>query len=252
MNVVIIEDELPARAKLKSMLSAIQPDVKVVAELGSVEESLAWLNSHPEPRGPRWPALAFVDIQLSDDHSFEIFRRHHVSFPVIFTTAYDKYLMESFEFNSVDYLLKPITEEKLRKSLDKVKRLEQHFVQGSIMKLIRDDRSQRNRIIARKGTEFVALNMDEVAYFFTEHKIVFVRDFAGRQMIVDKNLAELEEELGGPAFFRINRKFLACQKAIERFKPDNGKIQVFLKPEMKEEVHVSKETAPEFRKWIGS
>ena len=245
MNVLIIEDELPARAKLKSMLSVIQANVNVVAELGSVEDSIAWLKSNPEPD------IAFVDIQLSDDHSFEIFRRYRVSFPVIFTTAYDKYLMESFEFNSVDYLLKPITEEKLRRSLDKVRRLEQHFLQGSIMKLIKEDRSERNRIVARKGTEFVALGIDEVAYFFTEHKIVFVRDFAGRQMIVDKNLGELEAELGTRSFFRINRKFLACQKAIERFKPDNGKIQVFLKPEMKEEVHVSKETAPDFRKWIG-
>lgn len=105
--------------------------------------------------------------------------------------------------------------------------------------------------MARKGTEFVALNHEDVAYFFTEHKIVFVRDFTGRQMIVDKNLGELEADLNKGTFFRLNRKFLAHQKAIERFKPDNGKIQVFLKPEMKEEVHVSKETAPEFRKWIG-
>ncbi|MEJ0030259.1 MAG: LytTR family DNA-binding domain-containing protein [Bacteroidota bacterium] len=245
MNIVIIEDELPARAKLKSMLSIIQPGMQILAELGSVEESLAWLHSHSEPD------LAFVDIQLSDDHSFEIFRRHRVGFPVIFTTAYDKYLLESFEFNSVDYLLKPITEEKLRRSLDKVQRLEQHFLQGNLMKLIREDRSQRDRIVARKGTEFIALNMNEVAYFFTEHKIVFVRDFAGRQMIVDRNLAELEAELSTRSFFRINRKFLTSQKAIEKFKPDNGKIQVFLKPEMKEDVHVSKETAPDFRKWIG-
>ncbi|MEI9921001.1 MAG: LytTR family DNA-binding domain-containing protein [Bacteroidota bacterium] len=249
MNILILEDELPARAKLKSMLSAIQPNVKILAELGSVQESLAWLNDHPEPD------LAFVDIQLSDDYSFEIFRRHRVNFPVIFTTAYDKYLMESFEFNSVDYLLKPITEEKLRRSLDKVRRLEQHFLQGTLMKLIREDRStpvKRDRIVARKGTEFVTLDVNEVAYFFTEHKIVFVRDFAGRQMIVDKNIGELESEFSGRSFFRINRKFLASQKSVERFKPDNGKIQVFLKPEMKEEVHVSKETAPDFRKWIGA
>ncbi len=245
MNVLIIEDELPARAKLQSMLTTIDPGTKIVAELGSVAESIAWLSSNREPD------LAFVDIQLSDDHSFEIFRRHPVKFPVIFTTAYDKYLLESFEFNSVDYLLKPITEEKLRKSIEKVRRLEQHFLQGSLMKLIHQERNPRDRIVARKGTEFVALNIEEVAYFFTEHKIVFVRDFAGRQMIVDRNLAELEEELNARSFFRINRKFLASQKSIERFKPDNGKILVFLRPEMKEEVHVSKETAPDFRKWIG-
>ncbi|MFZ6001693.1 MAG: LytR/AlgR family response regulator transcription factor [Bacteroidota bacterium] len=246
MNVIIIEDELPARAKLTSMLSAIDPSILVVAELGSVSESLEWLAHHREPD------LAFVDIQLSDDHSFEIFRKHPVQFPVIFTTAFDKYMLESFEFNSIDYLLKPITEEKLKRSLQKIKKLEQHFFQGNIFKLIQQQQSpNRGRIVARKGTEFVALNHDEIAYFFTDHKIVFVRDIQGRQMIVDKNLGELEAELSKDNFFRINRKFLAHQKAIERFKPDNGKIQVFLKPEIKEDVHVSKETAPAFRKWIG-
>jgi DNA-binding LytR/AlgR family response regulator len=104
--------------------------------------------------------------------------------------------------------------------------------------------------VARKGTEFVALNAEDIAYFYSEHKIVFVCDFLGRQMIVDKNLVELESELDSKIFFRINRKFIANQKAIDRFKPDHGKIQIFLKPEMKEAIFVSKETAPEFRKWI--
>jgi DNA-binding LytR/AlgR family response regulator len=248
MDVLIIEDELPARAKLTSMLEAINPQIRVVATLGSVSDSLQWLGANREPD------LAFVDIQLSDDHSFEIFRRHPVRFPVIFTTAFDKYLLESFEFNSIDYLLKPITEDKLRRSLEKVMKLEQHFIQGNILKLIdksRNNSGRRSRIVARKGTEFIAVTTDEIAYFFTDHKIVFVRDFTGRQMIIDQNLAELESELDPEMFFRLNRKYIASQKAIDRFKPDNGKILVFLKPEVKEEVHVSKETAPEFRKWIG-
>jgi DNA-binding LytR/AlgR family response regulator len=245
MNVIIIEDELPARAKLIDMLKAIDSSIHVVAQLGSVQESLNWLAANREPE------LAFVDIQLSDDHSFEIFKKHPVKFPVIFTTAYDKYLLESFEFNAIDYLLKPITEEKLKRSLEKIQKLEQHFLQGNILKLIQQQPvNTKSRIVARKGTEFIAINLDEVAYFFTEHKIVFVRDFQGRQMIVDKNLAELENDLNKEQFFRINRKFIANIKAIDRFKPDNGKIQVFLKPEMKEEIHVSKETAPEFREWV--
>lgn len=247
MDVIIIEDELPARAKLIAMLQSLDSTILVIGQLGSVKESIEWLNQNPEP------ALAFVDIQLSDDHSFEIFRKHPVKFPVIFTTAYDKYLLESFEFNSIDYLLKPITEEKLKRSLEKVQNLKQHFVQGNVQKLINQTLpSHKSRIVARKGTEFVALNLSEAAYFFIEHKIVFVRDFSGRQMIVDKNLSELETELNKEDFFRINRKFLVHQKAIDRFKPDNGKIRVFLKPEIKEEVHVSKETASEFRRWIGS
>ncbi len=247
MDIIIIEDELPARAKLIAMLQSLDATLRVVAELGSVKESVVWLNKNREP------ALAFVDIQLSDDHSFEIFRKHPVKFPVIFTTAYDKYLLESFEFNSIDYLLKPITEEKLRHSLEKVQNLQHHFAQGNVQKLINQTPPLvKSRIVARKGTEFVALNMVEVAYFFTEHKIVFVRDFSGRQMIVDKNLSELETALNKEDFFRINRKFLVHQKAIDRFKPHNGKIRVILKPEINEEVYVSKETAPEFRLWIGS
>lgn len=246
MKVIIIEDELLAQAKLEAMLHASDKSIEIMAKINSVEEALRWLSSHPSPD------LAFVDIQLSDDHSFEIFRKTPVSFPVIFTTAYDKYLLESFEFNSVDYLLKPITEEKLKRSLDKVKKLEQHFLQGNILKLIEHTSSHsKTRIVAKKGNEYVALELDEVAYFFTEHKLVFVRDFSGRQLIVDKNLADLESALDKNRFFRLNRKFIAQLKAIERFKPDKGKIRIFLKPEMKEEIHVSKETAPEFRHWVG-
>jgi two-component system, LytTR family, response regulator len=245
MNVIIIEDELPARAKLVSMLQALNPNIKVLAQLGSVKESLDWLNKNHEPE------LAFVDIQLSDDHSFEIFQKHDVKFPVIFTTAYDKYILQSFEFNSIDYLLKPITEEKLKRSLEKIQKFKQHFLQDNILNFMQQGSVPlRTRIVVRKGIEFVAIDLDEVAYFFTEHKIVFVRDFSGRQMIVDKNLSELENELSKEKFFRINRKFIVHQKAIDRFKPDHGKIRVFLNPEINEEVHVSKETAPEFRTWI--
>lgn len=246
MKVIIIEDELLAQAKLEAMLNSLDKSIEVLAKINSVQEALKWISTHPSPD------LAFVDIQLSDDHSFEIFRKLPVNFPVIFTTAYDKYLLESFEFNSVDYLLKPITEEKLKRSLEKVKKLENHFLQGNILKLMEHAASPaKSRIVAKKGNEFIALDLDDVAYFYTEHKLVFVRDFSGRQLIVDKNLGDLEVTLDKNRFFRLNRKFIAQSKAIEKFRSDKGKIRVFLKPEMKEEIHVSKETAPEFREWIG-
>lgn len=244
MEVVIIEDEPLAQAKLESMLTSIDHTIHVKTKLSSVKDAVQWLTQNPIPD------LAFVDIQLSDDHSFEIFRKFPIRFPVIFTTAFDKYLLESFEFNSIDYLLKPITEEKLKRSLEKVKTLREHFLQENIQKLISGQpQSFVHRIIARKGTEFVALSMTDIAYFYTEHKIVFAKDFSGRQLIVDKNLSELEQDVDQNIFFRINRKFIANINAIDRFKPDNGKIRIFLKPEMKEEVHVSKETAPGFRAW---
>jgi DNA-binding LytR/AlgR family response regulator len=243
MRVLIIEDEPPARAKLEEALKILEADTRIVGCVGSVKDAVHWLSTNPEPD------VAFVDIQLSDDHSFEIFRKHPVNFPVIFTTAYDKYLLESFAFNSIDYLLKPINEERLKISLEKFRTLAKHFSQGNITRLINADRP-RNRIVGKKGTEFIALDLNDVAYFFSEHKIVFVRDFSGRQLILDKTLAELEQELDKELFFRINRKFIAQLSAIEKFKPDSGKIRVFLKPDMKQEIHVSKETAPAFRAWI--
>jgi DNA-binding LytR/AlgR family response regulator len=246
MNVLIIEDELLAQQKLEAMLMQLSSGIKVLAKLGSVKETLLWLKQDEKPD------LAFVDIQLSDDHAFEIFKNTSIQFPVIFTTAFDKYLLESFEFNTVGYLLKPITAEKLRRALNKVRLLENHFLQSNILKLIQQESKPLglNRIIAKKGTEFIALNTADIAYFFTEHKVVFVRDFDGRQLIVDMNLAELEEQLDKQKFFRINRKYLSNVKAIEKFKPDNGKILIHLIPEMKEAIHVSKEHAPAFREWI--
>lgn len=249
MNVLIIEDELPARAKLVTMLTALNPSIQIVATLGSVKDTVRWLAENPEPD------LAFVDIQLSDDHSFEIFRRHPIKCPLIFTTAYDKYLMASFEFNSIDYLLKPITEEKLKRALEKVKKLELHFIQNSLQKLLdastHEPSRPARRLLAKKGSEYLSFPWEEIAYIFTEHKINFLKDWAGKQYILDKNLTELENELDPKIFFRLNRKYIVNIRAIEKFKSDNGKIRIFLKPEVKEEIHVSKETAGMFRKWMG-
>ena len=246
MKVVIIEDEMLAQAKLESMLNTIDPEIEVLAKLGSVKESKAYLDRNPSPD------LAFVDIQLSDDHSFEIFRGSHLQFPVIFTTAYDKHLLESFEHNAIDYLLKPITEEKLKKALAKFRKMELHFAQGNMQKLLQGQPRVKERVVAKKGAEFIALRWEEIAYFFTEHKVVFVKDVQGRQFILDKNLSELEAELDQKRFFRLNRKYLTNVEAIEKFRSENGKIRIHLKPPVREDVYVSKETAPEFRRWIGS
>jgi DNA-binding LytR/AlgR family response regulator len=244
MNILIIEDEIPARAKLVQMLKILQPDVQIVGELGSVRESIEWLRANVVPD------LAFVDIQLSDDHSFEIFRRCNVNFPVIFTTAYDKYLLESFEFNSIDYLLKPISEEKLSRSLQKIQKLKTHFSHDRIKNLETSGASNSQRIIVRKGTDFIALNQEDVAYFYTEHKITFAKDRSGRLLIVDRTLTDLEDLLDKKVFFRLNRKYFVHVSAIEKFKSDNGKVLINLLPPASDAVYVSKEMAPVFRKWI--
>lgn len=244
MTILIVEDELPARARLIHMLKKLEPEITIAAQLGSVKETIAWLRSNVPPD------LAFFDIHLSDDHSFSIFDSCETVFPIVFTTAYDQYLLESFEYNSIDYLLKPVTESKLRRALEKMKRLQTHFNSRNLAAVKSRKVGPAERIVARKGADFIALDPDAVAYFFTHHKIVFVKDQTGRMLIVDRTLAELEEMLKAHNFFRLNRKFLVHANAIDKYRSDNGKILVQLRPPVDEPVHISKETAPHFRTWI--
>lgn len=247
MRVLIIEDESTAVEKLKNMLAQIDPALQIIGTLESVKESLDWLKNHPAPD------LAFVDVQLSDNNSFEIFKQHEVNFPVIFTTAYDNYIMESFEYNSIDYLLKPLQEERLRKALDKVKKLETHFLQYKFNELfnrVPGQTQQKQRYVVKKGVDFVSVNVKDIAYCFTEYRIVFLKDKAGNKYIIDKTITDLQEELSATQFFRANRKYLVSIEAVEKFRSDNGRILLDLAPPVGEEVAVSKENAPNFRNWI--
>ena len=247
MTVLIVEDEITAAERLESMLSAMTDDLKVLAKIQSVDETVHWLANNPQPD------LAFFDIQLADDISFEIFKKVEINFPVIFTTAYDEFILEALEHNSIDYLLKPLQEERLKKAMDKVKKLESHFVQhrlGDLFDKKFDAPKKRTRLLVKKGIDYISITTKNVAYFFTEHKLVFLKDREGSKYIIDKTLSELAEELDHTYFFRANRKYLVHIDAIERFKSDNGKIVLQLSPMASEEVSVSKENAPNFRKWI--
>ncbi|HNP18323.1 MAG TPA: LytTR family DNA-binding domain-containing protein [Fulvivirga sp.] len=244
MNIIIIEDEKSASARLADMLIALDPTFNIEVTLESVEETVAYLSNNKSPQ------LAFMDIQLADDVSFEIFNKIDVSFPIIFTTAYDNYVLEALEHNSIDYLLKPIAPDRLMKAIDKVKRLENHFVHNKFASLLSEKKAAKSRFLVKKGTEYVSLSTPQIAYFFTEHKIVFLKDKSSNKYIIDKTITELQEQLDTKEFFRINRKYIACIDAIKSFKPDNGKILLTLEPPSNEDVYISKENAPNFRKWI--
>lgn len=247
MRVLIIEDEATAVQKLKNMLQTLDSSIEVVGTTESVKDTVSWLRSNPSPD------LAFMDVQLSDDSSFEIFQQFEIHFPVIFTTAYDDYILKSFEYNSLDYLLKPIQEQRLKKALEKVKKLETHFWQYKFNELFEQpsNKSRKQRYVVKKGIDFVSVNVSDIAYIFTEYRVVFLKDRSGNKYIIDKTLTELQEELDSTEFFRANRKFLINIDSVEKFKSDNGKIVLNLIPEIKEEVIVSKENAPNFRSWIG-
>lgn len=247
MKVLIVEDELNAARKLQQMLKEIDPKVEVLAITDSVKSTLEWLHTNAAPD------IAFVDIQLADDTSFEIFKQYKVEFPVIFVTAYDEYIMQSFEHNSVDYLLKPYSNERLEKAVEKVNRLQKHFITRHIYQMIEGKTpTSKTRYLAKKGLEFVPVEIENIAYFFTEHKITFIKDKAGNLYMLDKPLSEIETEVNAEQFFRINRKFIANIEAIKGFKPNStGRLIITLNPNIEEEVLVSRETASAFRKWVG-
>lgn len=249
MNILLIEDEKPAADRIVQMIRAFDSSVSILATLQSVKETTEWLCTHPAPD------LIVADIQLNDGLSIEIFSNRPVASPIIFTTAFDEYPMKAFEFNSIDYLLKPIQQEKLHHALNKYLKLKQHFT-GNIVSLFEQLRSNTqtslSRLVVKKGTDFVALKVDDIAYFYTEHKIVFLIDKENKRYIVDKTLGELEAELDSKKFFRVNRKYLAHINAIAKFKPyEKGKLSVELHPAVHETIVVSQENAAAFKQWMG-
>lgn len=248
MTILIIEDEQPAGERLAAMVREFDPSAAILGTLRSIVESVAWLSSHPAPD------LILADIQLTDGLSLEIFRRVPVTSPLIFTTAYDEHVLSAFEFTSIDYLLKPVDKEKLFRALRKYLVLKTHF-HGDVLALIGrmgNNGVARDRLVVKKGMDFVSIRMDQVAYFFTEHKLTFLVDTDGRRYIVDRPLSDLESELDPRRFFRLNRKYLAHVAAIVRFRShEKGKVLVELKPAVSGEVVVSQEQAAAFKVWIG-
>jgi len=245
MNVIIIEDEAPAADKLENMLIEINPSINILSKLKSVKDCVKWFAENKSPE------LAFVDVQLSDESSFELFKIIQPDFPVIFTTAYDDYVLKSFEYNSIDYLLKPYTKERLKKALQKINDLESVFLQRKINSItqLNEGKDFKKRFIVKKGTEYIAIKAEDISCFYTEFKITFIRDYQNYKYITDNNLSELIPELNPEIFFRANRQYIVNRNFIEKFKTDSGKIVLTINP-AKDEVVVSKENASDFRKWF--
>jgi two-component system LytT family response regulator len=196
-------------------------------------------------------------VQLSDGLSLELFRHVAVTCPVVFTTAYDAYVLDAFDCNSIDYLLKPVKHERLAQALQKYDRLRRHFA-GDVANILRQTESGRRtnsfkrRLIVQKGTSYVAIDTSSVRYGFSEDKITFVVDAQGRRYLCEDALTTLEEQLDPSEFFRLNRKYIARIDAIGSFRSaSRGRVWVDLVPAAPEEVVVSQEKAARFKDWLG-
>ena len=251
MQALIIEDELPAAERLRFLLHKYRTTVDITAHIYSVEDAVQWLsqNNHPD--------ILFLDIHLADGFCFDIFKKIEYKKPVIFTTAYDQYTLDAFKLFSIDYLLKPITEESLFAALDK---LESITVAGNaangyseIAKVLQQlERPQyKARFLARAGQKMFFVATEEIEYFRADDKVVYLVDKQGNKLLVDYTLDKLESLLYPKDFFRLNRRYIVRYSSIAQVKPYiNSRLKLILKNGQKqEEVIISRERVQSFRQW---
>jgi len=250
MNVLIIEDEKPAARRLARLLADLKVEVSTM--LHSVEESIEWFqnNKHPD--------LIFLDIQLSDGLSFEIFDAIDVHSAIIFTTAYDEYALQAFKLNSIDYLLKPIDDEELEAAVKKYqnrKLSEQNIALDfdDIKKLLVNplERDYKKRFTVRVGQHIKIINADEIECFFSENKGTYSATSEGRNYLLDTTLENLESELEPKIFFRVSRKFYVNINHIKDIVSySNSRLKIRLNRFNEQEIIVSRERVRDFKLWL--
>lgn len=248
-KVIIIEDEKPAARRLQRMLSRLNIETETM--LHSVAEAVNWFNSNDHPD------LIFLDIQLSDGISFEIFEKVEINSAVIFTTAYDEYALKAFKLNSVDYLLKPIDEEELANAVAKFK---ENYLKNSpqidfnAFRKILETGSKpdyKTRFTIQVGQHLKIIPANEVCCFYSENKASYLTTTSGRNYPVDVSLENLEKELNPEKFFRINRKSIVNIDCIEDIiSYTNSRLEIKVKAFNEFQLIVSRERVRDFKKWL--
>ena len=253
MKILLIEDEEPAAKRLQKMLKEIEPTATILETIVSVSSAIKWLKENEVPD------LVISDIQLSDGLSFEIFKKVNAQCPVVFTTAYDQYAIEAFKVNSIDYILKPVKKDELAAAINKFKQLKNNAQPPAldINKLLQSfnaapEANYKNRFIVRYGEHIKTINIQDVAYFYTEDKINFLTTKEGRRYTIDFNLDTLETMLNPKVYFRINRQYIIGIHAItEMFAYSKSRVLIKLNPPTKQEIVVSTERSGDFKLWLG-
>lgn len=254
MKIVIIEDELHNIRLLQGMLQSMRPDWEIVTTCDSVRQSVNWLKQNEEPD------LILMDIQLSDGICFSIFEQVEVNSAIIFTTAYDNYAIRAFKVNSIDYLLKPIKEIELQNAIEKFEKSHSENSKSTpeinyneILKAIRSgNKEYRKRFLISAGYKYFKLDVQDIAYFFSENKITTAVTYSNNKHVIDFTLERLEEELDPDQFFRTDRRTFVNIDTISRFEDYfGGKLLVRLKAPFSEEISVSRLKASAFKIWFG-
>lgn len=255
MRTVIIEDEPLAARDLKKLIQQADAQLQVEAILPGLDAAKAWFAANPEPD------LLFMDIQLSDGVSFDLFNTVRIECPVIFTTAYNEYAIRAFKVNSIDYLLKPIDQKELSAAIEKFKKVSQQNnlpqLQQQIQSLLSDlqvsvpVKKYKERFMAHFRNTLVPVQTDRIACLMKE-EIIYLITFDNQKMISECETLEEAEHLLNPAqFFRANRQYIIHINSVDNIKHGfNGKMIVKLKAPLHTEIDISREKAALFKDWI--
>lgn len=250
MKALLIEDEPHARAELKRLLQVCDDSISIMAELESVEEAVGYLQQHKDFD------FLFLDIQLSDGLSFDIFNKIQIDKPVIFTTAYNEYAIKAFELNSIDYLLKPVEPEMLLKAIQKLKKLNKDSFPSFNGEQLRallgiEKKDVKQRFLVKIGDQFKHIASHEIAYFFADRNTIYLVTKEGKKYIIDYRLDELENVLDTNSFFRITRSYIVNIEAITKVhKYFNSRLLVEVNPPVEEQLLVSRVKVDEFLNWM--
>ncbi len=254
MKILIIEDEPYSQQELIRLINKTGKDYELLGLIDSVEDSIKWLRNNPHPD------LVFLDIQLADGLSFEIFREIELSSAVIFTTAYDEFAIKAFELNSIDYLLKPVNEDALETAFKKFEKMKRDISPGKqsiheeqLNKVIQlmATKDYKNRFLTRIGDQIKSIDISETAYFKAEDNIVFLIGNDKHKYIIEHTLEQLDGMLNPKLFFRLNRSYISSIRSIKKVsKYFNSRLLIDLEPPAEENVLVSRVRTKEFLDWL--
>lgn len=259
MKILIVEDEELAVKKLQKTLADVDPEARISGVTDSIQSTVEWLQSNPPPD------LILMDIELADGQSFEIFKRVEVKSPVVFTTSYDEYALKAFKVNSVDYLLKPVQKEDLTMALQKYRQIREiyqpasatqnDFNINSLVKQLQQKlqpKDYRKRFLVKHAQKLVSIEVEEIAYFFSDGRLNFFKTYDNRKFVVDYTMDELEEMLDPDKYFRISRAFYISVESVDQIHDYFGnRLLLNLKPPVDKEALVSREKVSEFKTWMG-
>jgi len=258
MKVFIVEDEELAVKKLRKTLASVDDTAQVVGVADSIRSSVNWLQNNPAPD------LILMDIELCDGQSFEIFDRVDVKSTVIFTTSYDEFALKAFKVNSVDYLLKPVQKEDLQAALAKLQNMKAIYgAQNSptglnVESLVKELQSKlqpkgfRKRFLVKHAQKLVSVEVEEIAYFYSDGRLNFFKTYDNRKFVVDYTMDELEEMLDPERYFRVSRSFYVSINSIDQIHDYFGnRLLLHLKPAVDKEALVSREKVMDFKLWMG-